>query len=394
MENLEQDHRYIARKLGLYHIEESAPGMVYWHPAGWSIYRELEEFIRHKMRLNGYMEVKSPQLLPVSLWEKSGHWEKFRENMFSFQSEDGRSMALKPMSCPCHLQIYNSDIHSWRDLPVRYSEFGACHRNESSGSLHGLMRTKAFEQDDAHVILKLDQVQNEVKHFVFMLKDIYEELGFPEFEVALSLRPEKRAGNDEDWDRAEEQLLAAARECGFEPIIQPGEGAFYGPKLEFALKDVQGRSWQCGTIQLDMVLPGRLGASYVDVDNKKKTPVMLHHAVLGSMGRFIGILLENNAGKLPFWLAPTQIAVLPVSEKHHVYAHEISSYLKKEGFRVKKLFEESVSRRIVLLREQCIPYRLVIGDKEQESGLLRLESADGEQVAGNLSQISEKLKSI
>jgi len=371
----QNDHRIIARRLGLYHMEEDAPGMVYWHGPGLRIYRKLEEHIRSWMRSLGYQEVRSPQLLPRSLWEKSGHWEKFGENMFAMPAKDGgREMALKPMSCPCHIQIFNHGHHSWRDLPVRYAEFGSCHRDEPSGSMHGLMRTRAFEQDDAHVLLMPRQVESEVKRFVDMLSEVYRSLGFDEFSVALSLRPNIRAGSDKDWDQAESQLLAAARSCGLEPEIQPGEGAFYGPKLEFALKDRQGRSWQCGTIQLDMVLPGRLGASYVDSDNERQVPVMLHHAVLGSMGRMIGILLEHHEGCLPFWLAPEQVAVLPIGEGQQQEARSICSRLEQAGLQA-RVFDgaESLGRRLVSVHERNIPVSVVIGAREMSEGKLMLQ---------------------
>jgi threonyl-tRNA synthetase len=396
MEN--NDHRILAKKLDLYHMEESAPGMIYWHSPGWRLYQELENFIRGHMRKLGYGEVKSPQLLPRSLWEKSGHWEKFGENMFSFpgskESADGpgrEDMALKPMSCPCHLQIFNSDMRSWRDMPMRIAEFGACHRDEPSGSMHGLMRTKAFEQDDAHVICMPDQVENEVSRFVELLKVVYAALGFPDFEVSLSLRPEKRAGSDEDWDKSEQQLMSAARSCGLDPILQPGEGAFYGPKLEFALKDLHGRAWQCGTIQLDMVLPARLDASYIGVDGEKHVPVMLHHAVLGSMGRFIGILLENNEGKLPFWLAPVQVAVLPIAEAQRDAAVNVMDMLQAAGIRP-ALFDQSegLGRRIVMVREKIIPVQIVIGKREVESGNVMLK-VDGVERAVPMEEVVSQL---
>lgn len=373
----QNDHRILARRLDLYHMEEEAPGMVYWHAPGWRLYRVLEDFIRDRMRALGYEEVRSPQLLPRSLWEASGHWEKFGENMFAVPAREpgGRDMALKPMSCPCHVQIFNADLKSWRDLPVRYAEFGVCHRDEASGSMHGLMRTRGFEQDDAHVLCAPDQVEGEVARFVQLLSDVYARLGFPDFEVALSLRPEKRAGSDEDWDLAESRLLSAARACGLEPAIQPGEGAFYGPKLEFALKDARGRSWQCGTIQLDMVLPGRLGASYVDRDDRKAVPVMLHHAVLGSMGRFIGILLEHHEGKLPLWLAPRQVAILPISRDQHEFAGQVHDRLRGSGLRSVLLDrDESLQRRLVEAHELLFPAHVVIGRSEAAAGEVMMQA--------------------
>ncbi len=368
-DNYESDHRNLARKLDLYHMEEEAPGMVFWHPRGHRIYRELEDFIRRKMRRLGYQEVRTPQLLPRSLWERSGHWDKFSEHMFVVPRKDERDLALKPMSCPCHVQIFNDRKRSWRELPLRYAEFGVCHRDEPSGSMHGLMRTRAFEQDDAHVLCRKDQIGDEVGRFVELVRDVYASLGFVDFEISLSLRPEKRAGSDADWDWAEEELLAAARHAGVEPKLLPGEGAFYGPKLEFALLDSQGRSWQCGTAQLDSVLPQRLGARYVAENGSYEVPYMIHHAVLGSLGRFIGILLEERRGALPFWLAPDQVAVLPVSEKHEQYAIDIERQLLGRDIRSCLLLSgETLSRRIVSAREKEIPAMIVVGDREIEAG--------------------------
>ncbi len=377
MEN--NDHRILARRLDLYHMEEDAPGMIYWHPAGWQLYRVIEDFVRGHMRRRGYQEVRSPMLLPRALWEKSGHWEKFGENMFSLERGEGRDMALKPMSCPCHLQIFNADLRSWRDLPMRLSEFGICHRDEPSGAMHGLLRTRGFEQDDAHVICRPEQVEVEVARFVGLLEEVYAALGFPDYEVALSLRPQKRAGSEEDWDRAEAQLLQAARAAGLEPSLLPGEGAFYGPKLEFALKDLAGRSWQCGTIQLDMVLPARLEASYIGEDGEPHVPVMLHHAVLGSIGRFIGILLEQWAGHLPLWLAPIQVAVLPISDSQRDTVLKVASDIECAGFRPVVFDQnESLSRRLLRVHEQFIPARMVIGKREAASDTVML-SLNGEE---------------
>lgn len=376
------DHRIIGKKLDLYHMEEDAPGMIYWHGQGWTVYRALEDMIRARMAALGYAEVRTPQLLPRTLWERSGHWEKFGAAMFAIPGKDGgRDMALKPMSCPCHLQIFNQGIKSWRDLPVRYAEFGICHRDESSGSMHGLMRTRGFEQDDAHVLCRPDQVQGEVARFVRLLRSVYADLGFPGFEAALSLRPVDRAGSDGDWDRAEGDLLAAARAAGLDPEIQPGEGAFYGPKLEFALKDRQGRAWQCGTIQLDMVLPGRLDAHYVDESGGRMVPVMLHHAVLGSMGRFIGILLEHHEGRLPFWMAPQQVAVLPIATAQHEAAHHLALRLAEAGLRPLILDgAESLQRRLVEAHERLVPVHAVIGAREAEAGQVMLQEASGRRL--------------
>lgn len=373
----QNDHRIIARRLDLYHIEEDAPGMIYWHAPGWRLYRALEDFIRERMQAQGYEEVRSPQLLPKSLWEASGHWEKFGGNMFAVPAREpsGRDMALKPMSCPCHVQIFNRDLKSWRDLPVRYAEFGICHRDEPSGSMHGLMRSRGFEQDDAHVLLEPDQVEDEVARFVRLLGEIYGRLGFADVDVALSLRPENRAGSDQEWDLAEGRLLSAARACGLEPAIQVGEGAFYGPKLEFALRDAQGRLWQCGTIQLDMVLPGRLGASYIGRDGKAAVPVMLHHAVLGSMGRFIGILLEHHQGRLPLWLAPRQIAVLPISREQHDFAREVQGRMRAAGFRSFLMDkDDSLPRRLIEAHRLLVPVHLVVGRNEARAGEVMLQS--------------------
>lgn len=385
------DHRQLAKSLDLYHIEESAPGMVFWHPRGYRVYRLLEDLIRRRMRRLGYQEVRTPQLLPRSLWEASGHWEKFGEQMFVVPREEGRDLALKPMSCPCHVQIFNDDVRSWRDLPMRYAEFGQCHRDEPSGSMHGLMRTRAFEQDDAHVLCEEDQVAGEVARFAELLRGVYGDLGFDEIEVAISLRPERRAGSDADWDRAEAQLLEAAQAAGLSPALLPGEGAFYGPKLEFALRDRQGRSWQCGTVQLDMVLPGRLGARYVDRSGARRVPVMIHHAVLGSMGRFIGILLEESEGRLPFWLAPVQVAVIPISEDQRDAAVALRDQLMSEDLRPELLDQnETFSRRLVMAREQKIPVVAILGAREVDAGQVALKEG-GQQVVLGVSEAVAKL---
>lgn len=385
------DHRQLAKSLDLYHIEESAPGMVFWHPRGYRVYRLLEDLIRRRMRRLGYQEVRTPQLLPRSLWEASGHWEKFGEQMFVVPREEGRDLALKPMSCPCHVQIFNDDVRSWRDLPMRYAEFGQCHRDEPSGSMHGLMRTRAFEQDDAHVLCEEDQVAGEVARFAELLRGVYGDLGFHEIEVAISLRPERRAGSDADWDRAEAQLLEAAQAAGLSPAKLPGEGAFYGPKLEFALRDRQGRSWQCGTVQLDMVLPGRLGARYVDRSGERRVPVMIHHAVLGSMGRFIGILLEESEGRLPFWLAPDQVAVIPISEDQRDAAVAFRDSLLAEDLRPELLDQnETFSRRLVMAREQKIPVVAILGAREVAAGQVAIKE-ERKQVVLDVSAAVGKL---
>jgi threonyl-tRNA synthetase len=374
----DSDHRSLGTRLDLWHIQEDAPGMVFWHPRGYAVYRVLEEYIRSKMRRLGYAEVRTPQLMPHDLWMRSGHWEKFGENMFCVDGE--RSMALKPMSCPCHVQIFNKGLRSWRDLPIRYAEFGACHRNEPSGALHGLMRTRAFEQDDAHVFCRENDVPAEVSRFIGLLSEVYGELGFRDYEVALSTRPPVRAGSDALWDWAEESLGDGARQCGLLPSIQPGEGAFYGPKLEFALRDRLGRSWQCGTVQLDCVMPGRLDASYVASDGNRAVPLMIHHAVFGSIGRFVAILLEHHGGALPFWLSPEQVAVAPISRNQADYAGEVVRAFEDAGLRTVTYDEaETLSRRIVSVREYEVPVMAIVGQREKEERKITLRERDGKQ---------------
>lgn len=375
----ELDHRNLGKQLDIYHIQEDAPGMVFWHARGYAIYRVLEDYIRLNMRRNGYHEVRTPQLMPRGLWEKSGHWEKFRQNMYCVSDED-REMALKPMSCPCHLQIFNERPKSYRDLPVRYAEFGACHRNEASGSLHGLMRTKAFEQDDAHVLCREDQVADEVRNFIVMIDRVYRELGFSDYRVALSTRPVNRAGSDEVWDFAEKQLANAAIQQNLDFTIQEGEGAFYGPKLEFILRDSRGREWQCGTVQLDLVLPERLGSVYVDENGRDAVPIMIHHAVFGSVGRFIGVLLEHHEGRLPFWLAPVQVAIIPISIKQQDFAADLRSQLLQKDIRVELYDEkETLSRRIVSFSGNKVPIAMIVGAKEELDGTVTLRRPDGSQ---------------
>ena len=332
------------------------------------------------MKKYGFKEIRTPQVMPRELWEKSGHWDKFAENMFTLKDSDNRDFALKPMSCPCHLQVYNDRRRSFRELPVRYSEFGACHRNESSGSMHGLMRTRAFEQDDAHVICRESQVQHEVARFITLLDTVYKELGFVDYKVALSTRPEVRAGNDELWDWAEAQLAEAARQNDISPIIQSGEGAFYGPKLEFVLTDKQGRDWQCGTVQLDTVLPARLDAAYYDETDSKSTPVMIHHAVFGSMGRFIAMLLEHYEGNLPFWLSPDQVAVLPISMDQAEYASRITELLSQSDIRT-VLYDqnETLSRRLVDVHSMKIPLSIIVGKTEVANTTVTVREPNGKQ---------------
>lgn len=370
------DHRRIARRLDLFHFEEEAPGQVFWHPRGLRIYHVLEDFIRDRMRRFGYEEVRTPELLPRSIWERSGHWEKFSDSMFSLPREGERDLALKPMSCPGHAAIFNATRRSWRELPKRYCEFGQCHRDEPSGAMHGLMRTRAFEQDDAHVFCREAQLAGEVRRVVTLVRDVYDALGFGAPEIALSLRPEKRAGSDADWDWMEETLRAEARANGLDPVECPGEGAFYGPKLEFQLRDSQGRAWQCGTLQLDTVLPRRLGASYVNEAGERAVPLLVHHAVLGSLGRMVGILLEEYAGRLPLWLAPDQVGILPVSDKHLEAARAGVDVLRSKGVRATLVAgSETLSRRIVVAREREIPVLGVIGDREVNNASLALRYA-------------------
>lgn len=387
------DHRRLGSDLNLYHIQENAPGMVFWHPRGYAVYRVLEDYIRKKMRGLGYHEVRTPQLLPRDLWEQSGHWEKFKQNMFCVSDDDDREFALKPMSCPCHLQIFNQGVRSWRELPIRYAEFGACHRNEPSGSMHGLMRTRAFEQDDAHVLCREEDVQSEVARFIGLLDRVYADLGFSNYKIALSTRPAVRAGSDELWDWAENQLALAAKERGVEIIIQPGEGAFYGPKLEFVLKDRQDRSWQCGTVQLDVVLPKRLGASYIDKNGQPAIPMMIHHAVFGSMGRFLAILLEEHEGNLPYWLSPDQVAVIPIAEGQLEYAREVHNKLFEEDVR-SVLFEmnEGLSRKLVQAHQDKIPVSVIIGRRESEAGEVAVREADGSQAVVSIETAVEMLR--
>lgn len=329
-----RDHRRLGKTLDLFHLQEEAPGMVFWHPKGWSVWQAVEQYMRGRLTDAGYQEVRTPQVMDRSLWEKSGHWDNYKENMFVTESEK-RDYAIKPMNCPGHVQIFNHGLRSYRDLPLRLAEFGACHRNEPSGALHGLMRVRGFVQDDAHIFCTEEQIVEEAKAFNELAFSVYEDFGFKDVKVKLSLRPEKRAGSDAIWDHAEEGLRLALRACGVEWEELPGEGAFYGPKVEYHIKDAIGRSWQCGTLQLDLVLPERLGAEYVSEDNSRKRPVMLHRAILGSFERFLGILLENHAGALPAWLAPEQVVVMNIADSQAEYAESVVQLLQKQGFRAK-----------------------------------------------------------
>jgi threonyl-tRNA synthetase len=392
-----RDHRRLGTELDLFHIQEEAVGSVFWHPKGWTLYRGLESFMRQRLDANGYVEVKTPQLLDRSLWEKSGHWEKFREHMFTVDSED-KVLAIKPMNCPCHVQIFKQGIKSYRDLPLRMAEFGSCHRNEPSGALHGLMRVRAFVQDDAHIFCTPDQIISETKAFCDLLKSIYKDLGFTDIKVRFSDRPEKRAGTDQDWDLAEKALREASAAAGLEYSPNPGEGAFYGPKLEFVLRDAIGRDWQCGTLQVDYILPERLDASYVGEDGKKHRPVMLHRAILGTFERFIGVFIEHCGGKFPFWLTPVQVAVATITSDGNEYAHQICKELKDKGIRVEMdLRNEKISYKIRDLSLQKIPVILVVGNREAESGTVAVRRLDGEAqevlpFAQVLAQLIEKAK--
>ncbi|CAK0773923.1 threonine--tRNA ligase [Gammaproteobacteria bacterium] len=373
-----RDHRKLGRELDLFHTQEEAPGMVFWHPLGWQLYITIQDYIRDRLRDRGYQEVHTPQLLDRSLWERSGHWEKFHAEMFTTASEN-REYAVKPMNCPAHIQIYNHHLHSYRDLPLRLAEFGACHRNEPSGTLHGLMRVRHFVQDDAHIFCTRAQIESEVSQFIDLVFEVYRDFGFTDVRLALSTRPPKRVGEDGLWDQAEEALAQALNHKGLTWKLQPGEGAFYGPKIEFALSDSLSRVWQLGTIQLDFSMPGRLGAYYIAEDNSKQTPVMLHRAILGSLERFIGILIEHFAGALPVWLAPRQAMVLTITERQNGYAQEVVTWLRQKGFRVAAdLRNEKIGLKIREHTKQKVPYLLVVGDREAENRTLAVRTRRGE----------------
>jgi threonyl-tRNA synthetase len=375
-----RDHRKLAKQLNLFHFQEEAPGMVFWHDHGWRIYVEVENYVRSQLRRHGYIEVNTPEVVDIKLWEKSGHADKFMEEMFVTESEN-RTYAIKPMNCPCHVQVYNQGLHSYRDLPMRMAEFGSCHRDEPSGALHGLMRVRAFTQDDAHIFCTPEQVQSESAAFIDLLYTMYADFGFNEVLVKLSTRPEKRIGADELWDQAEEALAKSLDEAGIQYELNPGEGAFYGPKIEFSLKDTIGRVWQCGTLQLDFNMPGRLGATYVDEESARQTPVMLHRAILGSLERFIGILIENYGGAFPAWLAPVQAVVMNISEKQDVYCRNVAETLANQGFRVDAdLRNEKIGFKIREHTMARVPYLLVIGDREVENGTVAVRSRSGEDL--------------
>ncbi len=362
-----RDHRKLGKALDLFHMQEEAPGLVFWHAKGWSIWQEVEQYMRRVYRENGYQEVKAPQILDSSLWEKTGHWGHYKDNMFTTESEN-RSYALKPMNCPGHIQIYNHGLHSYKDLPLRFGEFGQCHRNETSGSLHGIMRVRGFTQDDGHIFCTPDQIQSEVAAFNALTRKVYADFGFNDVAIKLALRPSDRIGSDETWDKAENAMREAIRASGVTWEELPGEGAFYGPKIEYHLKDSIGRSWQCGTMQVDYFMPERLGATYIDENDQRQTPVMLHRAIVGSLERFIGILIENHAGALPTWLAPVQVVIANISQSQAEYVAQVAQELEKQGLRVQiDLRNEKITYKIREHSLQKVPYILVVGDKERDA---------------------------
>ncbi|MFL0723148.1 MAG: threonine--tRNA ligase [Prochlorococcus sp.] len=372
-----RDHRKIAKQMSLFHTQEEAPGMIFWHPKGWAIYQVLEQYIREILSLRGYQEIRTPQVVDRGLWEKSGHWEKFKDDMFTTTSEN-REYAIKPMNCPCHLQVFNQGLKSYRDLPLRLAEFGSCLRNEPSGSLHGLMRVRNFVQDDAHIFCTESQVQSEVSNFIDLVFEVYRSFGFDSVLIKLSTRPEKRVGSDEVWDKSEKALSDALDAKDLQWDLLPGEGAFYGPKIEFSLKDCLGRVWQCGTIQVDFSMPERLDASYVDEDSQRSTPVMLHRAILGSFERFVGILIEHYAGRFPVWLAPVQMVVMGITDRNAQACQKICNQLSAQGYRVEvDLRSEKVGFKVREHTLQRVPFLLIIGDKEQESGEVSVRTRAG-----------------
>jgi threonyl-tRNA synthetase len=375
-----RDHRRLGRQLDLFHLQDEAPGMVFWHPKGWTIWQEVEQYMRRVYRDNGYQEVRAPQILERSLWERSGHWENYKDNMFTTESEK-RDFAIKPMNCPGHVMIFNSGLRSYRDLPLRYGEFGGCHRNEPSGALHGIMRVRAFTQDDGHIFCTPAQIEPECVAFHELALAVYKDFGFGDVAIKLALRPTPRIGSDEQWSAAEEALRGALRACGAQWEELPGEGAFYGPKIEYHLKDSIGRPWQLGTMQVDFQMPGRLGAEYVDEDNVRKTPVMLHRAIVGSLERFIGILIESYAGAMPLWLAPVQAVVLTITDRQAGYAREVESALREAGLRVAAdLRNEKITYKIREHSLQKLPYQLIVGDKEQQAHTVAVRTRGGEDL--------------
>jgi threonyl-tRNA synthetase len=375
-----RDHRKLGKQLNLFHMQEEAPGMVFWHPHGWTLYQQIEQYMRAKQRRHGYQEIKTPQVVERTLWEKSGHWGKFQEQMFTTHSES-RDFAIKPMNCPCHVQVFNQGLRSYRDLPLRLAEFGSCHRNEPSGSLHGIMRVRGFVQDDAHIFCAENSIQTEVADFIDFLHEVYADFGFSDILYKLSTRPEERVGSDESWDKAEKALADALNTAGLDWEELPGEGAFYGPKIEFSLRDCLGRVWQCGTIQVDFSMPGRLGAQFVNEHGERETPVMLHRAILGSFERFIGILIEHYAGALPLWLSPLQAVVMNITDNQADYCRDLAEKLEKSGLRATAdLRNEKIGFKIRERTLQKVPYLLVVGDKEVESGTVAVRTRSGEDL--------------
>jgi threonyl-tRNA synthetase len=386
-----RDHRKIAKKLNLFHTQEEAPGMVFWHPAGWTVYQTIERYMREKQLQYGYQEIKTPQVVDISLWQRSGHADKFASGMFTLDADD-RQFAVKPMNCPCHVQVFNQGLKSYRDLPLRLAEFGSCHRNEPSGSLHGIMRVRGFTQDDAHIFCTEDQIQSEVSTFIDMLHQVYRDFGFDEVIYRLSTRPAERVGSDADWDRAESALAEALNVKSLPWEELPGEGAFYGPKIEFSLKDCIGRVWQLGTIQVDFSMPGRLDAQYVAEDGSRQVPVMLHRAVLGSFERFIGILIEHYEGEFPTWLSPQQAVIAPITDKQAIYAQECADALTKQGFRIATdLRNEKIGFKIREHEIGKLPYILVVGDKERDQGTVSVRARHGQDLG---SQTLEDLATL
>ena len=388
-----RDHRRLGTQLDLFHMQEEAPGLVFWHPKGWALWQQVEQYMRRVYRENGYHEVRAPQILDRSLWERTGHWENFRENMFTTSSEN-RDYAVKPMNCPGHILIYNKGVRSYRDLPLRYGEFGSCHRNEPSGALHGLMRVRGFVQDDGHIFCTEDQILDECVAYTALLQKVYRDFGFTDIIYKVATRPAKRIGSDESWDRAEQALEEALRRSGVDFSISKGEGAFYGPKIEYSLKDGIGRVWQCGTMQVDFSMPGRLRAEYVAEDNTRRTPVMLHRAIVGSFERFIGILIEHYAGAFPLWLAPHQAVVMTITERQDGYALKVKNELLNQGFRViLDLRNEKISYKIREHSLQKLPYQVVVGDKEMQAGTVAVRTRSGEDLgAMSLERFTARLQ--
>ncbi|MBR9885061.1 MAG: threonine--tRNA ligase [Oceanospirillales bacterium] len=375
-----RDHRKLAKQLNLFHLQEEAPGMVFWHPHGWTLYQQIEQYMRAKQRKHGYQEIKTPQVVERTLWEKSGHWDKFHEQMFTTHSES-RDFAIKPMNCPCHIQVFNQGLRSYREMPLRLAEFGSCHRNEPSGALHGIMRVRGFVQDDAHIFCAENSIQSVVAAFIDFLHEVYADFGFTDIIYKLSTRPDQRVGSDESWDKAEKALADALDTAQLDWDELPGEGAFYGPKIEFSLRDCLGRVWQCGTIQVDFSMPGRLNAQFVNEQGERETPVMLHRAILGSFERFIGILIEHYAGALPTWLAPVQVAVMNITDKQADFVKEVTERLENQGYRaVADLRNEKIGFKIRERTLQKVPYLLVVGDKEVESGSVAVRTRSGEDL--------------